>query len=278
MDIKQYNALVGSAAAEFSLTGLDAALFFPWAIRKQNTIYELPINHSPTLHGLGEPASKRMSGFLKTLKKEMDEGRDIAAYIRVYEEVAGTTNEGLLQRTEDLAAELRAHDGEFTAEHATKLAEVATDFISKVPDEHLGVSEAFEQFILVALADWLADMNVYNRSEGLKYGLPLESVQNVVMGSNFTKLGEDGLPIKDENGKFLKGPNFIPPEAHIHATLFGAVALMDEVSNKEYELELIQAVALPTLDNPMMEVISAAEVAENEELVEDYDSDEDYVE
>ena len=35
------------------------------------------------------------------------------------------------------------------------------------------------------------------------------------MVSNFSKLGEDGQPIKDDTGKFLKGPNYEPPEKAI---------------------------------------------------------------
>ena len=42
--------------------------------------------------------------------------------------------------------------------------------------------------------------------EALKYGLPLEDVLDVIMDSNESKLGADGNPIYDANGKFLKGP------------------------------------------------------------------------
>ncbi|OGA21147.1 MAG: pyrophosphatase [Betaproteobacteria bacterium RIFCSPLOWO2_02_FULL_67_26] len=73
--------------------------------------------------------------------------------------------------------------------------------------------------IAVAVADLLGDIMVYCRSEALKYGLPLEEVLDVIMDSNESKLGADGRPIYDANGKFLKGPNYWRPEPRIKALL-----------------------------------------------------------
>jgi predicted HAD superfamily Cof-like phosphohydrolase len=73
--------------------------------------------------------------------------------------------------------------------------------------------------ITVALADLLGDIMVYCRSEALKYGLPLEDVLEIIMDSNESKLGADGRPIYDANGKFLKGPNYWKPEPKIKALL-----------------------------------------------------------
>jgi len=73
--------------------------------------------------------------------------------------------------------------------------------------------------ILVAIADLLGDVIVYCRSEALKYGLPLEDVLDIIMDSNESKLGADGKPIYDANGKFLKGPNYWKPEPKIKALL-----------------------------------------------------------
>ena len=75
------------------------------------------------------------------------------------------------------------------------------------------------QDILVAMADLLGDVIVYCRSEALKYGLPLEDVLNIIMDSNESKLGADGKPIYDANGKFLKGPNYWKPEPKIKILL-----------------------------------------------------------
>ena len=77
--------------------------------------------------------------------------------------------------------------------------------------------------VLVALADLLGDVIVYCRSEALKYGLPLEDVLKIIMASNESKLGADGKPIHDENGKFLKGPNYWRPEPQIKQLLQAAM-------------------------------------------------------
>lgn len=69
--------------------------------------------------------------------------------------------------------------------------------------------------VIVAIADLLADVTVYCRSEAMKYGIPLEEVIDIVMDSNESKLGNDGEPIFDEYGKFLKGPNYWKPEQKI---------------------------------------------------------------
>jgi predicted HAD superfamily Cof-like phosphohydrolase len=73
--------------------------------------------------------------------------------------------------------------------------------------------------VAVAIADVLGDIIVYCRSEALKYGLPLEAVLDIIMDSNESKLGADGKPIYDANGKFLKGPHYWQPEPKIKALL-----------------------------------------------------------
>jgi len=79
--------------------------------------------------------------------------------------------------------------------------------------------------LLVAVADLLGDVIVYCRSEALKYGIPLEAVLDIIMDSNESKLGADGQPIYDANGKFLKGPNYWKPEPRIKALLAAAASL-----------------------------------------------------
>lgn len=77
--------------------------------------------------------------------------------------------------------------------------------------------------VLVAVADLLGDVIVYCRSEALKFGIPLEDVLGVIMDSNESKLGGDGKPIYDGNGKFLKGPNYWKPEPKIKELLQAAI-------------------------------------------------------
>jgi NTP pyrophosphatase (non-canonical NTP hydrolase) len=63
--------------------------------------------------------------------------------------------------------------------------------------------------VAVAIADVLGDITVYCRSEALKYGLPLEAVLDISMDSNERKLGADGNPIYDANGKIPQRPELL---------------------------------------------------------------------
>lgn len=72
---------------------------------------------------------------------------------------------------------------------------------------------------LVELADLLGDIQVYCASEMAKFGLPLDDTLNIIMQSNFSKLGEDGKPIYDERGKVMKGPGYWKPEPQIREML-----------------------------------------------------------
>ncbi len=69
--------------------------------------------------------------------------------------------------------------------------------------------------ILTELSDWLGDIVVYCSNEATKHGIDISKVLDIIMQSNFSKMGADGKPIKDERGKFLKGPNYWKPEPKI---------------------------------------------------------------
>ena len=51
------------------------------------------------------------------------------------------------------------------------------------------------------------------------FGIGLTPILQIIMESNKSKLGADGQPIYDGNGKFLKGPNYWKPEPKIRALL-----------------------------------------------------------
>lgn len=80
-------------------------------------------------------------------------------------------------------------------------------------------SEDTTTIALTALADLLGDIQVYCASEMAKFGLPLDKVLGIIMQSNFSKLGADGLPIYDERGKVQKGPGYYRPEPEIKKAL-----------------------------------------------------------
>jgi len=101
-----------------------------------------------------------------------------------------------------------------------KFKATLSDEVSEIDDIVAMAKEGRSPLELaVAIADLLGDIIVYCRSEALKYGLPLEQVLDVIMDSNESKLDADGNPIYDENGKFLKGPNYWKPEPKIQDLL-----------------------------------------------------------
>lgn len=110
-----------------------------------------------------------------------------------------------------------------TAERLRKFKATLSDELDEIDDIILNTTSMHEmpRALLTQLADLLADITVFCRSEALKYGIPLEAVLEIVMDSNESKLGADGQPIYDENGKFLKGPNYWRPEQCIEQLLQG---------------------------------------------------------
>lgn len=72
---------------------------------------------------------------------------------------------------------------------------------------------------MTAIADTLGDLAVYVFSEARRWGIPLLDVLNIIMDSQDSKL-VDGKPVMSPDGsKFIKGPNFEPPEPKIRALI-----------------------------------------------------------
>lgn len=106
------------------------------------------------------------------------------------------------------------------AERLAKFKATLMDEVHEIDDIVAQAQQNAPQIeIAVAIADLLGDVIVYCRSEALKYGIPLEAVLEIIMDSNASKLGADGKPIYDANGKFLKGPNYWKPEPKIRELL-----------------------------------------------------------
>jgi predicted HAD superfamily Cof-like phosphohydrolase len=72
----------------------------------------------------------------------------------------------------------------------------------------------------VGMLDALVDMRYVADGTTLTYGFQKywRSAWNEVHGSNMTKLGSDGRPLKNEAGRVVKGPNYRPP--NIEAILY----------------------------------------------------------
>ncbi len=103
------------------------------------------------------------------------------------------------------------------------------DNFKKILNEECGEIEAIfdgpddeapsSLWVRTELADLLGDIIVYCTSEALRWNIPLPEVLEIIMQSNFSKLDEDGKPIKDERGKFLKGPRYWKPDGKIRELL-----------------------------------------------------------
>lgn len=78
---------------------------------------------------------------------------------------------------------------------------------------------AWENKVLTAIADLMGDLQVYAASEMTKFGLPVDETLSIIMQSNFSKMGADGLPIYDETNKLQKGPNYWKPEPKLSAMI-----------------------------------------------------------
>lgn len=106
------------------------------------------------------------------------------------------------------------------AERLAKFKATLMDEVHEIDDIVKQVEAGASKLdVAVAIADLLGDVIVYCRSEALKYGIPLEAVLDLIMDSNASKLGADGKPIYDANGKFLKGPNYWKPEPKLRELL-----------------------------------------------------------
>ena len=80
-------------------------------------------------------------------------------------------------------------------------------------------SETDDLSALTSYADTLGDIIVYCASEARRWGIPLSAVLSEIMASMDSKL-VDGKPIyNEEKTKFIKGPDYIPPEPSIRAAL-----------------------------------------------------------
>lgn len=61
---------------------------------------------------------------------------------------------------------------------------------------------------LADLAKELSDLIYVIQGTALEFGLPLNAVFAEVHRSNMSKLGADGKPVRRDDGKVLKGPNY----------------------------------------------------------------------
>ena len=65
---------------------------------------------------------------------------------------------------------------------------------------------------LKEVADALTDILYVTYGAGHAFGIDLDKCFDEVQNSNMSKLGEDGKPIYNEQGKVMKGPKYYKPD------------------------------------------------------------------
>jgi predicted HAD superfamily Cof-like phosphohydrolase len=72
--------------------------------------------------------------------------------------------------------------------------------------------EAIDQKDLKEVADALTDILYVTYGAGHAFGINLDKCFEEVQNSNMSKLGDDGKPIYNDQGKVMKGPKYFKPD------------------------------------------------------------------
>ena len=90
-----------------------------------------------------------------------------------------------------------------------KIVKLRYDLIKEELDEF---EEAIKGKNLKEIADSLTDILYVTYGAGHAFGIDLDKCFDEVQRSNMSKLGEDGKPIYNDQGKVMKGPNYFKPD------------------------------------------------------------------
>lgn len=97
-----------------------------------------------------------------------------------------------------------------TAAHmTTERLKLRLDLIAEEFQEEL--IPATDNRDIVEMSDALGDIIYVAIGMALELGINLNSVFSEIHASNMTKLAEDGTVVRREDGKVLKGPNYVKP-------------------------------------------------------------------
>ena len=80
-----------------------------------------------------------------------------------------------------------------------------------IREELTELKEAIDSRDIKEVADALTDILYVTYGAGHAFGINLDKCFEEVQSSNMSKLGKDGKPIYNENGKVMKGPNYFKP-------------------------------------------------------------------
>ena len=80
-----------------------------------------------------------------------------------------------------------------------------------IKEELSELKEAIDKKDIKEVADALTDILYVTYGAGHAFGIDLDKCFEEVQSSNMSKLGKDGKPIYNEQGKVMKGPNYFKP-------------------------------------------------------------------
>ena len=72
--------------------------------------------------------------------------------------------------------------------------------------------QAIDNNDLLEVADALTDILYVTYGAGHAFGINLDACFEEVQNSNMSKLGNNGKPIYNDQGKVMKGPNYFKPD------------------------------------------------------------------
>ena len=81
-----------------------------------------------------------------------------------------------------------------------------------IREELSELKEAVEKKDIKEVADALTDILYVTYGAGHAFGINLDKCFEEVQNSNMSKLGSDGKPIYNEQGKVMKGPDYFKPD------------------------------------------------------------------
>ena len=81
-----------------------------------------------------------------------------------------------------------------------------------IKEELEELKDAMKNNDLLEVADALTDILYVTYGAGHAFGIDLDKCFEEVQNSNMSKLGKDGKPIYNENGKVMKGPDYFKPD------------------------------------------------------------------
>ena len=90
-----------------------------------------------------------------------------------------------------------------------KIIKLRYDLIQEELNEF---KQALDQKDLKEVADALTDILYVTYGAGHAFGIDLDKCFDEVQSSNMSKLGDDGKPIYNDQGKVMKGPKYYKPD------------------------------------------------------------------